>query len=86
MSRGDLVRFMLTMCDNAAADVIYHRIGQAGVVSPIWTDRACEPETRARVREIMAVQIWSHRLSCGFESGIQIAAETGTLPAVRNEA
>ncbi|HET6625397.1 MAG TPA: serine hydrolase [Nocardioidaceae bacterium] len=31
MSSGDLVRFMLTMCDDAATDVIYHRIGQAGV-------------------------------------------------------
>ncbi|HET6625396.1 MAG TPA: serine hydrolase [Nocardioidaceae bacterium] len=54
--------------------------------SAIWADRACEPETCARVREIMAAQIWSHRLSSGFESEIQIAAKIGTLPAVRNEA
>lgn len=34
----------------------------------------------------MARQIWPHRLSSGFASGVTVAAKTGTLPAVRNEA
>jgi beta-lactamase class A len=56
------------------------------LLDAIWTDRAAPPEACERVRSIMAQQIWPHRLSCGFDSDVQIAAKTGTLPAVRNEA
>ncbi|WP_406638420.1 serine hydrolase [Amycolatopsis sp. WGS_07] len=157
MSWRDLAHFMLTMSDNAATDVFYHRLGQetvdrvlgdlglartrligccedlfASVVADlggtpdsdleallgnatpeqldklsvrdperttsstpreittlldaIWTDRAGEPEACERVRTIMAQQIWPHRLSSGFPSGVRIAAKTGTLPGIRNEA
>ncbi|MGW7533924.1 serine hydrolase [Amycolatopsis sp. NPDC054798] len=157
MSWRDLAHFMLTMSDNAATDVLCHRLGQeaidrvladlglartrligccedlfASVVSDlggtpesdleallggatpeqldklsvrdperttsstpreitalldaIWTDRAGEPEACQRVRTIMAQQIWPHRLSSGFPSGVAIAAKTGTLPGIRNEA
>ncbi len=157
MSWRDLAHFMLTMSDNAATDLIYHRVGQAAVdqvltdlgltrtrligccedlfasviadlgakpddvletvfagateeqlwklsvVDPerttsstpreittlldaVWTDRAGDPAACARVRTIMAQQIWPHRISSGFPAGVAIAAKTGTLPAVRNEA
>lgn len=157
MSWRDLAHFMLTMSDNAATDVLYHRLGQetidrvvaglglartrligccedlfASVVSDlggtpesdleallgeatpeqldklsvrdperttsstpreitalldaIWTDRAGETEACERVRTIMAQQIWPHRLSSGFPSGVRVAAKTGTLPGIRNEA
>ncbi|MEU3623719.1 serine hydrolase [Amycolatopsis coloradensis] len=157
MSWRDLAHFMLTMSDNAATDLIYHRVGQAAVdqvladlglartrlvgccedlfasvlsdlgakpdddleavlagaseeqlwklsvVDPerttsltpreittlldaIWTDRAGDPAACERVRTIMAQQIWPHRMSSGFPAGVTIAAKTGTLPAVRNEA
>ncbi|WP_331271234.1 serine hydrolase [Arthrobacter sp. 35W] len=33
-----------------------------------------------------AGKIWPHRLSSGFPSDVLIAAKTGTVPAVRNEA
>ncbi|KZB86089.1 serine hydrolase [Amycolatopsis regifaucium] len=157
MSWRDLAHFMLTMSDNAATDLIYHRIGQAAidqvltdldltrtrligccedlfasviadlgakpdddlealfaaateeqqwklaVVDPerttsstpreittlldaIWTDRAGDPAACERVRTIMAQQIWPHRISSGFPAEVAIAAKTGTLPSVRNEA
>ncbi|MEV5714823.1 serine hydrolase [Amycolatopsis mediterranei] len=157
MSWRDLALFMLTMSDNAATDVVCHRIGQHAVdrvladlglhrtrligccedlfasvladvgapedadidaefagASPeqtwklavldperttastpreitelldaVWTDRAGEPSACERVRSMMARQIWPHRLSSGFPSDVAIAAKTGTLPAVRNEA
>ncbi|ALG09826.1 serine hydrolase [Kibdelosporangium phytohabitans] len=157
MSWRDLAHFMLTMSDNAATDLIYHRVGQAAVdqvladlglartrligccedlfasviadlgatpgddldtvfagateeqvwkltvVDPdrttsstpreitalldaIWTGRAGDPAACERVRTIMAQQIWPHRISSGFPTGVTIAAKTGTLPAVRNEA
>ncbi len=157
MSWRDLAHFMLTMSDNAATDLIYHRVGQEAVdrvladlglgrtrligccedlfasviadlgakpdddleavfaaateeqlwklavVDPerttsstpreitelldaIWTDRAGDPAACERVRTIMAQQIWPHRISSGFPAGVAIAAKTGTLPAVRNEA
>ncbi|GAB3157792.1 serine hydrolase [Amycolatopsis sp. NPDC004378] len=157
MSWRDLALFMLTMSDNAATDVIYHRVGQDAVdrvladldlkrtrligccedlfasvladlgaaddadldtvlaearpeqirklavldperttastpreittlLEAIWTDRAADPAACERVRSIMAHQIWPHRLSAGFPADVTIAAKTGTLPAVRNEA
>lgn len=158
MSWRDLALFMLTMSDNAATDVIYHRVGQAAVdtvlddlglentrligccedlfasmaddlgldltasdveaqlaaatpeqlwalavldpgrttastprditalLDAIWTDRAGTPEACERVRTMMSQQIWPHRMTSGFESDVKIAAKTGTLPAVRNEA
>ncbi|WP_037311615.1 serine hydrolase [Amycolatopsis orientalis] len=157
MSWRDLAHFMLTMSDNAATDVIYHRVGQdavdrvltdlglertrligccedlfasviadlgakpdddleavfaaateeqlrkLSVVDPerttsstpreittlldaIWTDRAGDPAACERVRTIMAQQIWPHRISSGFPAEVAIAAKTGTLPSVRNEA
>jgi beta-lactamase class A len=157
MSWRDLALFMLTMSDNAATDLLYHRLGRATVdavladlglartrligccedifasiteelglgededldaalaatpaerleklaaldpertsastpreitalLEAIWTDRAGPPEACAEVRSIMARQIWPHRLSAGFPSDVQIAAKTGTLPGVRNEA
>ncbi|MFE5508854.1 serine hydrolase [Amycolatopsis japonica] len=157
MSWRDLAHFMLTMSDNAATDVVYHRVGQEAVdrvltdlglartrlvgccedlfasviadlgakpdddleavfaaateeqmwklsvldperttsstpreitalLDAIWTDRAGDPAACERVRTIMAQQIWPHRISSGFPSGVAIAAKTGTLPAVRNEA
>jgi beta-lactamase class A len=157
MSWRDLALFMLTMSDNAATDVVYHRVGQGAVdrvladlglrrtrligccedlfasvladlgapedadldavfaeagpeeirklavldperttsstpretttlLEAIWTDRAAEPAACERVRSMMARQIWPHRLSAGFGSDVRIAAKTGTLPAVRNEA
>ena len=157
MSWRDLALFMLTMSDNAATDVLFHRLGHDAVdavltdlglartrligccedllgsivaelggdtatypdevlaaatpeqveklavldpertsaatprdittlLDAIWTDRAAPPEACAEVRSIMARQIWPHRLSSGFPSDVQIAAKTGTLPGLRNEA
>ncbi|MGW4064688.1 serine hydrolase [Amycolatopsis sp. NPDC004747] len=157
MSWRDLALFMLTMSDNAATDVVYHRIGAAavdrvladlglhrtrligccedlfasvladlgasadadidavfagatpeqtwklavldperttsstpreitGLLDAVWTDRAGEPAACERVRSMLARQIWPHRLSSGFGSDVTVAAKTGTLPAVRNEA
>ncbi len=157
LSWRDLALFMLTMSDNAATDVLYHRIGQDAVdrlltelglhrtrligccedlfasvladvgapedadidavfagatpeqtwklavldperttsstpreittlLDAVWTDRAAEAAACERVRSMMARQIWPHRLSSGFASDVTVAAKTGTLPAVRNEA
>jgi beta-lactamase class A len=156
MSWRDVALNMLVMSDNAATDVLYHRLGQAAIdrviadlglretrligccedlfasifadfgmapggyvdevvaeaepdriwqlavldprvtnastprdlvrlLDAIWTDRAASPEGCRTVRDIMARQIWPHRLSSGFPDGVAVAAKTGTLPAVRNE-
>jgi beta-lactamase class A len=52
----------------------------------IWKDEAAAPEACAEVRRIMALQVWPHRLTSGFPSGVTLAAKTGTLPGIRNEA
>jgi beta-lactamase class A len=155
MSWRDVALNMLVMSDNAATDVLYHRLGHAAIdrviadlgltrtrlvgccedlfasifadlgVEPgdvdaaleaasedeirklatldpprtssstpreiarlleaIWTDEAASPEGCRTVRDVMARQIWPHRLSSGFPSDVAIAAKTGTLPLVRNE-
>lgn len=156
MSWRDVALNMLVMSDNAATDVLYHRLGQpaidrviadlelretrligccedlfasivvdlgaspdgdidevlaaatpdqvwklaaldpartsastprdiARLLDAIWTDRAASPDGCRTVRDIMARQIWPHRLSSGFPADAAIAAKTGTLPAVRNE-
>jgi beta-lactamase class A len=56
------------------------------LLDAIWTDRAGVPEACAKVRQMMSHQLWPHRLTAGFESGVAVAGKTGTLPAVRNEA
>ena len=155
MSWRDVALTMLVMSDNAATDVLYHRLGQpaidrviadlglsrtqligccedlfasifadlgaepgdvdevldaaapeevwklaaldpsrtssstprdiARLLDAIWTDTAASPEGCRTVRDIMARQIWPHRLSSGFPADVAVAAKTGTLPAVRNE-
>ena len=42
--------------------------------------------TDAEIRRIMALQVWPHRLTSGFPAGVTLAAKTGTLPGIRNEA
>jgi beta-lactamase class A len=158
MSLRDLVRLMMTLSDNAATDVVFHRLGapainevlddlalrrtrvlgccedllagmadelgftlegadleaevaaagadriwSLGVLDPerttsstprevsalleaIWEDRAAPAQACREVREVMAEQIWPHRLSSGFDGEVTVAAKTGTLPAIRNEA
>ena len=56
------------------------------LLNSLWTDAAAPEAAAASARDIMARQVWPHRLSAGFPSGVQIAAKTGTLPAWRNEA
>ena len=154
MTWRDLGRFMMIMSDNAATDVIFHRVGQQAVdrvladlhlgrtrllgccedlfasvledlgandfeqaladatpeqlwglrmrdpqrttsstpqeittlLDAIWTDTAA-PESACRiVRDYMAQQIWPHRLTSGFPNGVSVAAKTGTVPGIRNEA
>ena len=52
----------------------------------IWRDEAAPPEACAEIRRIMALQVWPHRLTSGFPAGVTLAAKTGTLPGIRNEA
>ena len=56
------------------------------LLSLIWTDAAGPAEACAEVRRIMAAQVWPHRLRSGFPDGVAVAAKTGTLPGIRNEA
>ncbi len=56
------------------------------LLTMIWRDEAAPAEACAEIRRIMALQVWPHRLTSGFPSGVTLAAKTGTLPAIRNEA
>lgn len=52
----------------------------------IWDDTAAPAEECAQLRRIMSLQVWPHRITSGFPDGVTIAAKTGTLPGIRNEA
>lgn len=52
----------------------------------LWTDAAASAEACRQARDIMARQIWPHRMTSGFPPGVRVAAKTGTLPTWRNEA
>jgi beta-lactamase class A len=59
----------------------------ARLLETIWTDGAGPAEACAFVRSAMAQQLTTHRLAAGFEQdGVRVAAKSGTLPAIRNEA
>lgn len=55
-------------------------------LSAIWTDQGSAPEACAIVRDIMADQVWTHRLMSGFPDDVAVAGKTGTLTGIRNEA
>ncbi|MCW2765568.1 MAG: ampC, partial [Nocardioides sp.] len=57
-----------------------------GLLEAVWQDRAGDAEGCRQVRASMAQQLWPHRLSSGFGGEVAVAAKTGTLPAIRNEA
>jgi beta-lactamase class A len=56
------------------------------LLASIWSDDAAAPDDCAAMRRIMSLQVWPHRLTSGFPDGVAIAAKTGTLPGIRNEA
>ncbi|MEV7568677.1 serine hydrolase [Streptomyces tanashiensis] len=58
----------------------------AALLAQIWRDEAGPAAACREVREVMARQIWPHRLASGFGDGYLIAGKTGTLPGWRNEA
>ncbi|MFG2334056.1 serine hydrolase [Streptomyces sp. NPDC048604] len=52
----------------------------------IWRDEAGPPRACAQVRALMARQVFRHRLVAGFGDDVAVAAKTGTLPGLHNEA
>ncbi|MGC0362324.1 beta-lactamase class A [Rhodococcus sp. 27YEA15] len=56
------------------------------LLAAIWRDEAAPASACDEVRTIMAKQVWPHRLSSGFPDEVTVAAKTGTLALVRNEA
>ncbi|TVU60895.1 serine hydrolase [Paenarthrobacter nitroguajacolicus] len=65
MSWRDLAKFMMTMSDNAATDVIFHRIGQAAV-DAVLDDLGLQ---RTRI------------IGCGEDMDHQMAADLGLDPS-----
>ncbi|MFF0073222.1 serine hydrolase [Streptomyces sp. NPDC005494] len=52
----------------------------------VWRDEAGPPAACSQVRELMARQIFRHRLVSGFPEEATVAAKTGTLPGLHMEA
>ncbi|MER7176375.1 serine hydrolase [Streptomyces mesophilus] len=52
----------------------------------VWCDEAGPPQACALVRELMARQVFRHRLVSGFPDEATVAAKTGTLPGLHMEA
>jgi beta-lactamase class A len=52
----------------------------------IWRDEAGPPEACAMVRELMNRQACWHRLAAAFDDDVAVAAKSGSILTVRNEA
>ena len=57
------------------------------LLAAIWTGDAGPAPACAFVRSAMGEQVTTHRLAAGFaDEGMRVAAKSGTLPGIRNEA
>lgn len=56
------------------------------LLSLLWRDEAGPAEACSFVRELMARQVFRHRLVSGFPDDVLVAAKTGTLPGLHIEA
>lgn len=56
------------------------------LLSLIWRDEAGPQASCAMVRELMRHQVFWTRIPSGFPPGVRVAAKTGTLPGLHNEA
>ncbi|MEV0348805.1 serine hydrolase [Nonomuraea sp. NPDC050680] len=53
----------------------------------IWRDQAASAESCAWMRNVLNLQVWSHRLASGFPyDDVEVSGKTGTLPTLRTEA
>jgi beta-lactamase class A len=75
----------LRACDPVEATASTPRDVTA-LLAAIWSDRAGPAAACAEVRSLMARQANWHRLAAGFPDEVAVAAKTGTLACVRNEA
>ncbi|MGW3831575.1 serine hydrolase [Streptomyces microflavus] len=56
------------------------------LLSTLWRDEACGPESCAAIRRLLGLQVWPHRMAAGFPfDDVHVAGKTGSLPTVRNE-
>lgn len=77
--------------DSEAFDPAYTTATSAAdinaVLDGIWTDKVASPETCSAMREMLAQQIWPHRIRSGFPfADVVVAGKTGTIGPIRNEA
>jgi beta-lactamase class A len=56
------------------------------LLADVWADRAGPPVACAELRGLMARQANWHRFGAAFPDDVTVAAKTGTLACVRNEA
>jgi len=56
------------------------------LLSLVWRDRAAGPDWCARIRDLMARQVWQHRIGSGFPApDVRVAGKTGTMARWRHE-
>lgn len=56
------------------------------LLSLLWRDEAASPQWCARIRDLMARQVWHHRIGSGFPApDVLVAGKTGTMARWRHE-
>ncbi|RZL81625.1 MAG: serine hydrolase [Rhodococcus sp. (in: high G+C Gram-positive bacteria)] len=56
------------------------------LLDAIWTGSAVPEPQGEFIRQVMAAQVWQHRIRSGFPySDVDVAGKTGTIGAIRNE-
>lgn len=56
------------------------------LLAAIWTDRVATAESSHAMRQLLAQQIWPHRIRSAFPfADVVVAGKTGTIGPIRNE-
>lgn len=79
-----------SVTDSEAFDPAYTTATSAAdmnaVLTGIWSDSVADADSCAQMREILAQQIWPHRIRSAFPfADVTVAGKTGTIGPIRNE-
>jgi beta-lactamase class A len=78
-------RHMIETLDPAYGNIASAR-SLVDLLERVWLDRIAEPATTAELRRLMAMQVFTHRLSSDLRAdSVRVSAKTGTFLHLRHE-
>ncbi len=82
---GETGRHAIETLDPAYGNVASARV-LVDLLERVWVDRIAEPAATAELRRLMAMQVFTHRLSSDLRAdAVRVSAKTGTFLHLRHE-